>query len=268
MDWTKDIKLRHARSEVCSTKATENAFSQGKALVNDRQAVEAVLLDRQGYATSAAAYKSLEDEEDAIYGISLLADAAEQMEKTAFDKTNEPGRGENCVDPTGNVVPSSETSSQTLCVDKSAQVSSKLKLQLFPIDKTTRRALEKDDHNPYLELTLSARKKISSVLEHLNRKWGKSSARGELLIVPYSVQKENLINYQRWTRDSVLTVADVFKEIGSPSIFRLRHGNELSACQGPEPLPGNFKQATKVNNTDQQDVNKIPDFTPVHVPYV
>ncbi|KAL8094301.1 hypothetical protein AgCh_035995 [Apium graveolens] len=96
-----------------------------------------------GYATYAAAYKRLEDEEDAIYGISLLDAAAEQMERTAFDKTDEPEKGENCVDPTRNVVPSSETSLQTLCVDKSAQVSSKLKLQLFPVDETTRRALEK-----------------------------------------------------------------------------------------------------------------------------
>lgn len=80
-----------------------------------------------------------------------------------------------------------------------------------------------DDHNPHLELTLSARKKIASVLEHLNRKWGKSRiACGQLLLLPYSVQKENLINCQRWTQDSVLSVADVFKQIGSPSNFRLR----------------------------------------------
>ncbi|XP_074354606.1 uncharacterized protein LOC141693409 isoform X2 [Apium graveolens] len=70
------------------------------------------------------------------------------MERTAFDKTNEPGKVENCVDPTGNVIPSSETSLQTFCVDKSAQVSSKLKLQLFPVDETTRRALEKVMYKP------------------------------------------------------------------------------------------------------------------------
>ncbi|CAH1414140.1 unnamed protein product [Lactuca virosa] len=43
----------------------------------------------------------------------------------------------------------------------------KLKLQLFPVDETTWRALEMDNHNPHLELTLSTRKKISSVLEHM-----------------------------------------------------------------------------------------------------
>ncbi|XP_074359470.1 uncharacterized protein LOC141698603 isoform X1 [Apium graveolens] len=74
------------------------------------------------------------------------------MERTAFNKTNEPGKGDNCVDPTENVVPSSETSLQTLCVDKSAQVSSKLKLQLFPVDETSRRALEKVMYRPIRDL--------------------------------------------------------------------------------------------------------------------
>ncbi|XP_074354607.1 BRCT domain-containing protein At4g02110-like isoform X3 [Apium graveolens] len=37
---------------------------------------------------------------------------------------------------------------KTFCVDKSAQVSSKLKLQLFPVDETTRRALEKVMYKP------------------------------------------------------------------------------------------------------------------------
>lgn len=47
MDRIEDIKLRHAQREVCSTTATKNASSQGKALVDDRQAVKAVLLNRQ-----------------------------------------------------------------------------------------------------------------------------------------------------------------------------------------------------------------------------
>lgn len=49
------------------------------------------------------------------------------------------------MDPTRNAVPSSETSLQNLCGDESAQVPSKLKLQLFPIDEITRRALETVD---------------------------------------------------------------------------------------------------------------------------
>lgn len=53
--------------------------------------------------------------------------------------------GQNCVDPTGNVVPTSATSMQNLCVDNSAQVSSKLKLQLFPFDEISRQALERVD---------------------------------------------------------------------------------------------------------------------------
>ncbi|XP_074359471.1 uncharacterized protein LOC141698603 isoform X2 [Apium graveolens] len=41
---------------------------------------------------------------------------------------------------------------KTLCVDKSAQVSSKLKLQLFPVDETSRRALEKVMYRPIRDL--------------------------------------------------------------------------------------------------------------------
>ncbi|KAK1403389.1 hypothetical protein POM88_002994 [Heracleum sosnowskyi] len=291
MDRIEDIKLQHAQREVCSTPATENAFSQGKALVNDRQAVKATLLNRQDIQELGSGKGSLLNrnantgvncsnckdackrlEEAAIAGVLLVADAAEYLERTALVKTNEPGKGQNCVDPTGNVVSSSATSLQNLCVDKSAQISSKLKLQLFPIDEITQRALEMDDHNPHLELTLSARKKISSVLEHLNRKWGKSSiACGELLLLPYRVQKENLINCQRWTQASVLTVADVFKQIGSPSIFRLRYcwlsseGHELSACQAPEPLP-----AIDVDNITiewiNSNSNKNVVCSPEHAP--
>ncbi|KAH7859854.1 hypothetical protein Vadar_006268 [Vaccinium darrowii] len=72
------------------------------------------------------------------------------------------------------------------------QSSEKIKLQLFPLDEGTRIELEKDGHIPFLELTLSARKKISSVLKHLNGKWGSSS--------------------------------DVYAALGSPAVFRLRYG--------------------------------------------
>ena len=129
----------------------------------------------------------------------------------------------------------------------------KLKLQLFPIDDNTRKALEmvgllqfldttllliklsilkfwcldsfmlQDNHNPHLELTLSTRKKISSVLEHMGRKWGSCSvASGELVLFPYSITRENLFAYKRWTRDSVATASEVYDMIGSPPIFRLR----------------------------------------------
>lgn len=102
----------------------------------------------------------------------------------------------------------------------------KLKLQLFPIDEATLKGLEKDEYNPYLELTLSARKKISSVLKHLNTKWGNSSiALGELVLLPYNIQQENLASLRRWTlRDTDISAADVYAFIGQPSIFRLRYG--------------------------------------------
>ncbi|CAH8333048.1 unnamed protein product [Eruca vesicaria subsp. sativa] len=46
--------------------------------------------------------------------------------------------------------------------------SGKMKLQLFPLDVHTRQGLEKDGFHLYLELTLSSRKKVSSVLQHIH----------------------------------------------------------------------------------------------------
>lgn len=102
----------------------------------------------------------------------------------------------------------------------------KIKLQLFPIDEGTRIALEKDGHHPYLELTLSARKKISSVLKHINAKWGSSKiALGEPRLFPYYIGCENKASRETWTlNDSSICAGDVYATIGSPDIFRLRYG--------------------------------------------
>ncbi|CAL0313271.1 unnamed protein product [Lupinus luteus] len=180
---------------------------------------------KSGMITTAA-YKKWE--KAAIAGVSLVADAAEHLEQAATVKEAEHGQenlGEKCSGPVDHVLPSLPMFPQNHFVDNNVQNSMKLKLQLFPIDEPTRRALEMDKHNPYLELTLSTRKKISSILEHLNRKWGSSSiAIGELVLFPYGIQRENLVNYQRWTQASTLCAADIYSMIGSPAIFRLRYG--------------------------------------------
>ncbi|GMP50371.1 hypothetical protein CsSME_00017013 [Camellia sinensis var. sinensis] len=168
---------------------------------------------------STAAYKRWE--KAAIAGVSLVADAAEHLERTTTDKEVELVQvtlGQNSFDPIGKDVPSPlPISSPNSFNENNIQTAVKLKLQLFPIDEGTRKALEMDNHNPHLELTLSTRKKISSVLEHLNRKWGNSSvASGELMLFPYCVQRENLVGFCRWTQDSVLSAADVYALIGSP----------------------------------------------------
>ncbi|KAK9272233.1 hypothetical protein L1049_002604 [Liquidambar formosana] len=108
--------------------------------------------------------------------------------------------------------------------------SAKIKLQLFPLDESTRTGLEKDGHHPYLELILRARKKISSVIKHLNSKWGGSGiALGEPMLFPYDAQLKNVI----WTlNDSGISAGDVYAALGSPAIFRLRYG-WLSNC-GPK----------------------------------
>ncbi|XP_042405286.1 TSL-kinase interacting protein 1-like isoform X1 [Zingiber officinale] len=102
----------------------------------------------------------------------------------------------------------------------------KVKLQLFPIDEETKKMLEQGNLNPYLELTLTTRKKISSVVKHLNNKWGSSKfASGKLMLFPNNVCLDNLSDSSKWTlEDSNLTAADVHASLGSPAVFRLRYG--------------------------------------------
>ncbi|KAK9670540.1 hypothetical protein RND81_13G208100 [Saponaria officinalis] len=110
--------------------------------------------------------------------------------------------------------------------EKKMHHSSTIKLQLFPPDEIIRTGLEKDGHNPFLELTLSARKKISSVITHLFNKWGSSSiAIGELVLFPFDAVVENLTRHNSWRSSDIgITAADVHSGVGSPEIFRLRYG--------------------------------------------
>ncbi|KAH6807378.1 hypothetical protein C2S51_028486 [Perilla frutescens var. frutescens] len=175
---------------------------------------------------STAAYKRWE--KAAIAGVSLVADAAEQLERVDTDKETENYQetpGHNGPQLVGEMARSLQTSSRSMPNENNILNPAKLKLQLFPIDEFTQKALERDHHNPHLELTLSTRKKISSVLEHLNRKWGNSMLLNqELMVFPYWAQRENLVGYQKWTKDSTLCAADVYYQIGSPPVFRLRYG--------------------------------------------
>ena len=60
-------------------------------------------------------------------------------------------------------------------------------------------------------------------MEHLNKKWGNSTvACGELMLFPYYAQRENVLKYVRWTRESFATAADAYEVIGNPPVFRLR----------------------------------------------
>ncbi|MQM13612.1 hypothetical protein Taro_046540 [Colocasia esculenta] len=112
----------------------------------------------------------------------------------------------------------------TLACGQSLKTPEKFKLQLFPIDNNIRRVLLELNHNPYLELTLRPRKKISSVVKHLNVKWGFSRKKSsELMLFPYEAQTENIVNHRKWTlKDTGTSAADVFMAIGHPEVFRLR----------------------------------------------
>ncbi|KAL9150015.1 hypothetical protein ABFS82_12G142300 [Erythranthe guttata] len=190
----------------------------------DTASVKTTKHKRKTGLASAAACKKWE--KAAIAGVSLVADAAEHLERAETDKemekSQEPQSGH---DGSELGAPSLQVPSQNMFNDNNIHNSTKLKLQLFPIDECTQKALEMDHRNPHLELTLSTRKKISSVLEHLNRKWGNSKLLCEdLMLFPYWAQRENLLEYQKWTKDSTLCAADVYYLIGSPPIFRLRYG--------------------------------------------
>ncbi|ONK55962.1 uncharacterized protein A4U43_C10F2730 [Asparagus officinalis] len=180
---------------------------------------------------ASAAYRRWE--KAAMAGVSLVADAAEQLERATNGgncSVDQIRSGQKNIDCAGNnqghlCPPTLLGTCLHQIKDAVMQPVVKLKLQLFPIDEITRKALEKDACNPHLELTLSSRKRISSVLEHLNRKWGSSSiASGELTLLPYSAQQED-ISYRKWTaKDTISSAADVYAAVGSPTIFRLRYG--------------------------------------------
>ncbi|CAH8369313.1 unnamed protein product [Eruca vesicaria subsp. sativa] len=133
--------------------------------------------------------------------------------------------------------------------------SGKMKLQLFPVDVHTREGLEKvkstirhglsihfggcfsnfvyflklckDGFHPYLELTLSSRKKVSSVLQHIQSKWGSSEiTRGDPTLYPYD--QSRLPSGPKWTANSSITIRDVYVAIGAPSLFRLRFASVYS----------------------------------------
>ncbi|XP_052147731.1 TSL-kinase interacting protein 1-like [Oryza glaberrima] len=200
-------------------KVTEpNCSNKSGATKGDLSATRTVKQKRRaGGVVASAAYKKWE--RAAMAGVSLVADAAEELERNTVNadaRMLSPSSSNACtVDGLGT----------NHIKEADQQAPAKLKLQLFPINEATRKALEKDEHNPHLELTLSARKKISSVLEHLNRKWGNSNiASGELLLFPYCAHQEDLATYQRWTTKDTVAVADVFLSVNSPSVFRLRYG--------------------------------------------
>uniref|UniRef100_J3MNB1 TSL-kinase interacting protein 1 n=1 Tax=Oryza brachyantha TaxID=4533 RepID=J3MNB1_ORYBR len=103
--------------------------------------------------------------------------------------------------------------------------SGKIKLQLFPINEAIQKVLQQEKRNPYLELILAPRKRISSVVQHLNTKWGHSQcARGELMLFPYDAKLDNISGSGKWTHSDFCTAADVHVAVGSPSTFRLRYG--------------------------------------------
>lgn len=138
--------------------------------------------------------------------------------------------------------------------------SGKIKLQLFPIDETIQKIMQhvslsssarasykqhiqssyskvsslvfawlmlyfiwQEKHNPYLELILAPRKKISSVVQHLNTKWGSSQCtKGELMLFPNDARLDTIASSAKWTIKDSCTAADVHIAVGSPSTFRLR----------------------------------------------
>ncbi|CAL9747752.1 unnamed protein product [Musa acuminata subsp. burmannicoides] len=189
---------------------------------------------RRPGVVASAEYKRWE--KAAIAGVSLVADAAEELERAtnniSFSYSEE----------TYHVLANKICTNTGICSTEMAKAiiepSLKLKLQLFPVDEQTLNVLEKDGHNPHLELTLSGRKRISSVVEHLNRKWGDSSvAVGEIMLFPFSVKQEDLASSKRWTsKDTVVSAADVYATVGSPAIFRLRYGWFSTAEAGSEGI--------------------------------
>ncbi|ONI03008.1 hypothetical protein PRUPE_6G232900 [Prunus persica] len=306
-DRKKSVRKRPSQGENCPPNAPSTVSNQNRPSGHDNRTVKLVLVDshniqklgpgkaslkrnvnigvnrsnkgdsstmkparqrRKPGAISSAAYKKWE--KAAIAGVSLVADAAEHLERAITDKEVEQDRsaaGQSSAVPVGKVLPPMPAFVQNIDAESGTNNCMKLKLQLFPIDDGTRRALENDKHNPYLELTLSTRKKISSVLDHLNRKWGNSNvASGELTLFHYSVQRDNLMGYPRWTQDSIVSAADVYATIGCPPVFRLRYGwfsnTELGSVGLQTPVASCSNQGEHDINEEKRK-EQIVDSAPV-----
>ncbi|KAF5178133.1 Tsl-kinase interacting protein [Thalictrum thalictroides] len=294
---TRSVKLVLVDSQniqkVASGKGSlmKRSFNNGTNRSNNKGDLSTVKTTRQRRKTggaSSAAYKRWE--KAAIAGVSLVADAAEHLERTTINKNAFPDQGITDELFSSTIIPPKATdgqmvidsfrnnpphvsvpaSSQHQVAETSGQVCMKLKLQLFPIDEATRTALEKGEHNPHLELTLSARKKITSVLEHLNRKWGKSSiASGQLILFPYSAQRDSLACHQRWTQDTLASAADVYASIGSPHVFRLRYGwfssvEVASVTSGSSSVPLYPQdESTSLNICTSKEQSEEPPTAPM-----
>ncbi|KAG8096847.1 hypothetical protein GUJ93_ZPchr0013g34366 [Zizania palustris] len=218
VDVSHGSKVASSRGALFKRVADPNPNNKSGATKGDLSATRTVKQKRRaGGVVASATYKKWE--RAAMAGVSLVADAAEELER---NMVNVDAR---MLSPSSSNVCIVEGPGTNYIKEADQQASAKLKLQLFPINEATQKALEKDEHNPHLELTLSAKKKISSVLEHLNRKWGNSNiASGELLLFPYCAHQEDLATYQRWTTKDTVAVADVFLSVNTPSVFRLRYG--------------------------------------------
>ncbi|KAJ9540374.1 hypothetical protein OSB04_026880 [Centaurea solstitialis] len=216
---------------------------------------------RRAGTASTAAYKKWE--KAAIAGVSLVADAAAHLEQTSLDNLVDSVQymqGEKGLDPGAKDMPCIPAFHQNMFSGTSIQHSMKLKLQLFPVDESLRRALQMENHNPHLELTLRSGKKISSVLERMNHKWGSSSiACGELTLLPYDAQSSNLMSCQKWTQDSTVSAADVYAALGSPPVFRLRYCWFVNAdCRYVplrEPLTTHDAQRINMNGVEVQNAD-------------
>lgn len=303
-DRKKSVRRRPSQSENCSSTVPITISNQSRPLGHDGRAVKLVLIDTQNIqklgsprgsslkcnninlgisrscrrgesstvkagrqrrkpasAVSSAAYKKWE--KAAIAGVSLVADAAEHVERTATDK------GQKGFDTVEKVLPPLPSFSENIPTESNTQTPVKLKLQLFPIDEGTRRALETENHNPHLELTLSSKKRMSSVIEHLNRKWGNSSmVRGELMLFPFGLQRERIESCQRWTQESIISAGDLYAIIGSPPVFRLRYGWFSNIKKLVEPssidMPEEMIRPSDINSGSPGDLLG-PSYSPTRI---
>lgn len=167
--------------------------------------------------------------------------------------------------------PSIETRKEATKLElKSGEVvdpSTKIKLQLFPVNEVTRIGLEKDGLNPYLELTLRARKKISSVINHIHTKWGGSSiAIGELMLSPYESHLKHTFINTKWTsNDTAITAGDVYTALQNPAVFRLSYG--WFSDQEPQKVPkataphNHITSESMQKKIDNQEEKKLLETT-------
>ncbi|CAI0426827.1 unnamed protein product [Linum tenue] len=284
-DRKKNVRKRPLQGETGSPTGISTVANQNKASTQDSRAVKLVLVDGQSIqklgsskgplkrnvnvgvvrhtnkggdsgimkpprqrrkpgVTTSAAYQKWE--RAAIAGVSLVADAAEHLEMTEIDKDVDDGQAQKGLELVDKALVPLPASSHLQNVDNNTYSSTKLKLQFFPIDDTTRRAME-------LRWTQHSTVSAADVYNSLGRPpvfrlrygWFSDSGGAAALLQAHS----------KLTNDEVQKLMDVRKD--PLAVVNGNSARESPPMEIPSDINGYVSQGPKCNSSIPPENNLL-----------